>query len=256
MKHERRIPPELDELLWVAAESDNPETREEFARRYPDLRATLATRRAMVEALRRSKPEALKELKLSFQRPVQKRLLRTWRLIAIPAALVLLFALGFAAYFVTNNLQSPTKEQNERISQPDIGTAPQESEPKKGLEPILVPPGETSNAPKMEYEQLQPSLPSPQQPSQTKTVLVVLPKGETTLLDLLTDISNQSHKRFELLPGVQNVRIKVRPVLGDGQPIPLDEVLAMIERAAPVRIIDNGEEGYLVFPEDMVNSDG
>lgn len=251
MKHERRIPPELDELLWVAAESDNPEVREEFARRYPDLRAALATRHAMVEALRKSKPEAL-EFKISFRRPTRKQTAQGLRLIAIPATLVLLFALGFAAYFVTISLQSPPKVQEKGNPRLDIRTSSEHKEPKRGMQPILVPSGETSTAPKMEYEKIQPSPPS-SQPPQNKTPLVVLPKGETTLLDLLSDISNQSKKRFELLPGVQNVRIKVRSVLGDGQPIPLDEVLAMIERVAPIRIIDNGEEGYLVFPEDMVN---
>jgi len=255
MKHEQKIPPDLDELLWIAAESDNQEIQEDFARRYPHLRAALATRRAIVEVLRNSKPQALQELKLAFRKPSQKRIAQPWRLIAIPVAFVLLFVLGVAAYFATITLQS-MKRQTVLTSPPSINPLSQEKGPKKGMEPIFVPPGEAATAPKMEYEQLQPTpfpQPSPQ-PSQEKTTLVILPTGETDLLDLLTNISNQTKKRFELLPGVKNVHMKVRSTQSVAHPIPLDEVLAMIERAAPVRILDNGEEGYLVFPEEMVNS--
>lgn len=54
-----KIPPELENLMWTLAESDNPQAVSEFEARFPQLKIELAKRTAMVRGLRSNRPDNL-----------------------------------------------------------------------------------------------------------------------------------------------------------------------------------------------------
>src|SRR5438552_11037854 len=96
--NDNNLTPQIDELLWAAAESKDPMLRQQFEERYPHLRAQLATRIAMVDVLRSSKPAGV--MAPGFRSPAPA-FTRLW---LVPAGAILLAALAFGAYELTSHL--------------------------------------------------------------------------------------------------------------------------------------------------------
>ena len=95
----QQIPPAIDEMLWAAAESDAPGLKSDFERRYPEFRAELATRIAMVDVLKKSRPVGSVA---PFRIPIESPRTNPWRrMIWVPAAATVLAALAFAAFKIT-----------------------------------------------------------------------------------------------------------------------------------------------------------
>ncbi|MCW5946952.1 MAG: hypothetical protein KIT74_07960 [Fimbriimonadales bacterium] len=244
----RKLDPETEDLLWAAAESDDPAVVEEFERRFPDLRPELATRRVMVDVLRKSRPDARGSVRANFEpSPKQKEVLGK-RVVLIPAMAALLGVLAFGAYQATLYF-TRGKEESPPIT--SVGD-PQASGPQP-----TAPSGETGDTATgvipdgmaRDPETGRPygvgeRPPNPPQPEK----LVELPP-ETTLFAALDQFSQQTGFSVQVLPGVVDAPIR----LFDGQPgqalyLPPGEAIRAIERAGNVRILDNGPEGYLVFP--------
>ncbi len=237
------IPQEIDELIWAAAESNSDHLRQDFERRYPEYRPELATRIAMVEVLKKSKPtsEALPFVHpAEVQKPSPMR-----RLVLIPIAAVSLAFLAFAAYKVTlsqvGETSSPvstnrlTKESN--IPEPNAMTATPDPE---------IPPepsGSTGTA--AETGRL-PSSPTQKQ--------VQIP-AEGNLISILDSVGRQAGVKITLMTGVKDEVI----ILVQGQKdailsLPLNDALLAIERVANVRFVDNGPDGVLVLPLEKVRN--
>jgi hypothetical protein len=246
----RKLDPETEDLLWAAAESDDPAVVEDFERRFPDLRAELATRRVMVDVLRKSRPDTKGSVRAHFEPSPKQRAGLGNRVVLIPAMAALLGVLAFGAYQATLYF---TRGKDEAAPITSVGD-PQTS----GTQPS-APPGETGETATgvipdemaRDPETGRPygvgeRPPNPPQPEK----LVELPP-ETTLFAALDQFSRQTGFSVQVLPGVVDAQIR----LFDGQPgqalyLPPAEAIRVIERAGNVRILDNGPEGYLVFPAE------
>lgn len=246
----RKLDPETEDLLWAAAENDRQSVRDEFEKRFPHLRAELATRRVMVEVLRKSKPHG-GSVRQHFM-PTASTRAASRRLVWVPAVAVLLAALAFGGYIAARYIiGSPegTAAGSQAVHQ--AGSAhPSLSAPEpSGGDPRLA----TGIAP-MDPETgrdlgvgERPPNPAPQ------PKLVVLP-AETTLLEAIRQIGSQGGVRLDVLPGVQDVQVRLfGGNSGDTAQIPFDEAIRLVERAGRVRILANGPGAYLVFPGENSN---
>ncbi|MCH8275439.1 MAG: hypothetical protein IH851_11690 [Armatimonadetes bacterium] len=251
-----RLTPELDELLWAAAETDDPEVWADFERRYPKMRASLATRRAMIEAFRKARPRAVEALRDRYN-PPQRAPVSPWRRLAVvPLAGLLLVGLAFGAYVITERLTAP-KQEPENSAGP--GPGPDQMEP-----PTVVPDGPPIQFAPDSTRGIQPDTGEPSLPPGTAprptyinpgSISIDLPATGTTLLQALELIANQGRVSITVMPGVQDVPLDFGAANPDAiLTLPADEMLLLIERVAPIRLLDNGPEGYLVLPIDRVTN--
>jgi hypothetical protein len=100
-----RIDKDIDELLWAVAESNDVAQEAEFANRYPHLRGQLATRKAIVEVLRNSKPQGVPFVAFRPPTPVPTR--RWW---LVPATAVGLAAVAMGSYWKHCPTPRPSNE--------------------------------------------------------------------------------------------------------------------------------------------------
>lgn len=162
-----KIAPEIDSMMWAVAEDGNPRAVAEFEQRFPDLKAELAKRLAMVRSLRgaggsvekaipRFKPAAT-----AAPLPAGPK----WPWIAAAAAIA---ATGFATYaFVANREPQPSglvKQIPTTVPSPSSGVVYSDSlptgypktTPKIGTEPSNDPaPTPSGSAPLPPYLQPQ-----------------------------------------------------------------------------------------------------
>lgn len=245
----RRLHPETEEILWAAAESDDASVVEEFERRFPHLRAELATRRVMVEVLKKSRPREA-SLHAKF-RPSPRAAAR--RIVWVPAVAVLLAALSFAGYraavYFMGLQEGPETTPPNPEATRDSGlvgpatSAPSTQSPEtaKGINPLN---------PETERQLgVGERPPNPAPPRKLVTLV-----AETTLLEALGQIGNQGGVRVEVLPGVRDSRVR----LFEGNPtdtmtVSLEEAIRLVERAGRVRVLANGPGEYLVFPGENSN---
>jgi hypothetical protein len=229
------IPREIDELLWVAAESHDPRARAEFERRYPQYRALLATRIAMVEVMRSSRPQAT--IPPTFRPP----LAMPSRLWLVPATAVLLAALAFGAYRLgLGAFGNPQPAPSPEVAV--TGPAPQPA-PKVGPKALVQPrPDDGAGT-------------SPRPAPTVAEPVVVLKAGKATLYGALEALQSQGKLNIQVLPGVEDANLALQPNRPDGSiALHPNDLLRLLEQAAAIRIIDNGPEGYLVLPLDKVRN--
>ncbi len=251
----KRLDPETEELLWAAAESDDPAVVDEFERRFPDLRPELATRRVMVEVLRKSKPDAAAGAKETFKPTPTARAVFAQRVVWVPAMAVALAVLAFGAYQATLYFvqEKPVSSQDGNVDGTNRGAPPPA--------PVITGDGaDTSQGVPVDDGSRDPVTgrplgvgdrpPTPREPEK----LVELP-GETTLFAAFDQFVKQTGIRVQLMPGV--VDAPIRLFLGDSNQsifLPPGEAVQAIARAGRVRILQNGPEEYLVFPPENTES--
>lgn len=236
----KKLDPELDALIWQTAESDDAEVIAQFELRYPHLRAQLATRRAMIEVIRKSRPTDVTPTRFT---PSDVRSCVDWRRLAlVPLAGLLLAGLGFGAYKITEALSKEAKSPV--VSQPEVSSG----------EPSRVPGGPAlSLGPKPPSLENVPDGTEPRPVGPAAELILVRISVRTTLLSALDTIARHGKVPIQVLPGVQNVPIELpsNDVSGDVV-LPPGEMLAALERVAPIRVIDNGPDGFVILPEDRV----
>lgn len=237
------VPPAIDEMIWAAAESDSPDLKADFERRYPEYRAELATRIAMVDVLRKSRPVGST---LPFRAPNPELEGNPWRrAIWVPAAAAGLAALAFAAFKIT---QASAPVAVKEVQPPVVGSPSSVStvtQNPSSSEIQEVNPAETSPATVGDTGRL-PETATPKQ--------IQLP-NEGNLFGILDSVSRQGNVKMTLMTGVKDEKI----VLSQGQKdailvLPLNEALLAIERVASVRFVDNGPDGILVLPLEKVRN--
>lgn len=246
MAKKKRLPQELEDLLWTVAESDDPRVRSEFELRYPHLRGELATRTAMLDVLRHAKPKSGSEgSKLRpFETPKSARPRSLW---LAPALAVLLAALGFGAFSLTKLLISssapPPKTEVQGTRSEPSQAPPEDGGTMQGMTPDGV-----EDAGRRGVGERPTPPPTPEKS------IELLAQG-MSLMEALDKIAMFGQVDIQVMPDVQNVPL----VFGDSPPGAkvignVRQLLEMIERVAPVRILDNGENAYLVLPLDKVRN--
>ncbi len=239
--NDNNLTPQIDELLWAAAESKDPSLRQQFEERYPHLRAQLATRIAMVDVLRRSKPVGV--MAPGFRSP-SPAFARLW---LVPAGAILLAALAFGAYELTSYLavtQSPIAPDTV-TEQPPLNQQPPVAETFKGpAEPSDIPiedPSKLGTAPR---------------PSVTKAApMVAVSTKKLTLFKAISEIEKQGNLKFQIMPGVKDMALDIPPNRPDGSVVlsPTD-MLSAVEKLAPIHLVDGGPDGWLILPMDKVSN--
>jgi hypothetical protein len=248
----KRIDPEIDELIWAAADSDDPEVRADFERRFPDHRAELSTRRVMVEVFRQSKPDAPNDPRLHFSPPTQSAPAWRRRLVLVPVACLALAALAFGAFQVTKMFVGQPEAARQENASPASG-------PTKQVPPVggpsmaegVIPPDGSSSAKQGEDRRGVGERPIEPAPSELQVRL----QGTMTLYGALNSVAQQAKVKVDILPGVPDAQIH----LTSGGPtetfsLSVPDAIKLIEQVAHVKIMDNGPGNYMVFPVEKGGS--
>ncbi len=247
----KRIPPEIDEMLWATAESSEERVVQEFERRYPQYRAELARRRAMLEALRKARPREFPTRRVSplarDRTPPRISLLRFWW---VPVAAVFLVGVAVASYWLTKGIiPSPASQAPEReaLSLPSVSPSP--SEKREEMQPVPQAP-RNAQAP---GSVPRPFTPAPDAPR------VVLPLKGMSLHRALEEVSRQAKITVTIMPDVPEMTLDLGSLLNPPPPsgevsLPLEEMILLLEKVAPIRFLDNGPEGYVVLPLEKVQN--
>jgi hypothetical protein len=175
-----------------------------------------------------------------------------WRkFVLVPAAVMLLAALGFGAYQVTASIV----RRNSEAAKPAIGTSSTLQTPAGSTNDVASTVGgkntgaATSNSNASYGYGERPIAP----PERVKTVRV---PNQTNLFAALNALASQGGVRVQIMPGVNDGPIAL-PMNGPNSlELPVKDFVLAIEQAAPVRIIDGGPEGYYVIPMDKTNNVG
>ncbi|GIV03335.1 MAG: hypothetical protein KatS3mg015_2165 [Fimbriimonadales bacterium] len=237
------MPESVRELLWAAAESNDPATIAEFERRYPQYRAELHRTRAMIDAMRQARPQATTMARFrvpeSARRPIGPRL-------ALALAAVLGLALvGFSAYQVTGWLHNQRKAPS--ATQPNSSTPlppPSTGSTTNSVEPTPTPQA-TDPAQRGVAERPLPPAPPP---------AVVRLTGDATLFDAIAALKSAGFQ-VRLDPDVKDTDLNLAPNNADAiVELSPEEAILLIERQAPVRVQDLGPEGLLIVPLEKVRN--
>jgi hypothetical protein len=224
----------IEELMWAVAESDDPRAEADFIARYPQMRAQLATRKAMHEVLRNAKPDPSVPPPFREPRPVAPR--TRW---LVPAAAILLFGVAFGAYSVTRMLTA--KAQEPVVRRPLLAPRQRPTQPQAipldipqqnddlGIARRPVPPSETGN--------------------------VVVEADKLTLFSAIDAVRKQAHIQIEVMPGVEDSKLIAAANRPDGTlSLAPKDLLDLAEAGAPIRVFDAGPDGYLILPMDKVEN--
>lgn len=251
-----RIPPEVDEMLWKVVESQDKGVAQEFERRYPQYRGELMKRQAMLDALRRARPTnvsyqaafRVSEVRLSkggTSRPNFSR--RFWW---IPLTAVFLGSVALASYWLTRGLVGSANLQpleSQTFPAPHRTTSP--SSIAEEMHPVPQQLRE-EGTPGSAHRPFTPPSGTPQ---------VVLRTEGLSLHKALQEISRQTQTPVAIMPEVPDVALDLRgfsePSLPPGElSLPVDEMLLLLEKVAPIRVLDNGPEGYVILPIEKIQN--
>lgn len=238
----KEITPDLDEILWAAAESKDPQVQAEFEARYPHLRAQLATRKAMVDVLRDNRP---KPHYVPAFRPLPMKTPAFRKLWLVPAAAILLGALAFGAYQVTTLLVTPRRAVQAPIrTGAQLPAIPNNEPPAIRKNPIEIAPTRPQDLGTSKRPEVLPA-----------AKIVSVPTKKLTLIQALEATQQQGGVKIQVMPGVKNEELQVDANRPDGSlALAPAEMLAVLEKAASIRIVDGGPEGYFILPMDKVNN--
>ncbi len=112
-----RVPREIDELMWVVAETGDPETCEQFLERYPEFAAELDQRVKMVSNLRGSRPKKSPSL---FVPRENVRHFGPSRLAVAGVAMLVLASVTFATFATVQFVNSKRSQPPLIEKQPEI----------------------------------------------------------------------------------------------------------------------------------------
>lgn len=105
-----KIAPEIEQLMWLAAESGDPNAIADFERKFPNLRYELSKRIDIVRSLKQSRKLGKREGSIPRFMPRTNQTFAANRL-RLSIAAVALCALAFGSYVVTKQLMaSPTNQ--------------------------------------------------------------------------------------------------------------------------------------------------
>lgn len=198
----QRIPPDVERLMWLVAESSEPGATLDFQRRFPELSAELAQRKRMVADLKGAKnPTAVEHAIPSFQPRNAVSMPSPNRGIWVVGA-VAFAALAVASYSVTRWVTTPVpKPEPPPVVRTDIPTG-------NGGVVFSPPKKEESPAPKTP----EPSTAN-QQPTQQDVPRTEMPKSlklsNTSLIAALKMIGSNAGYNVDVAPGFDDQTVSI-----------------------------------------------
>lgn len=231
----KRIPEELDRLMWLVAEEQDSRAIEEFGDRYPNLRAELAKRLEMVRGLRGARMVAERTTIPAFiPRAVPSG--PRWASVGLAAAACLALALvGYAGYRSTQT--TTTEIEPRQIDTPVVRPAPEE----KGdghtphqMEPLLDEPA-SSQSPSITE--------APKGTDAKQEPKFILKLDEPSIEATLQTLARQAKVKFTIAPGMPE-----REVVAEFQDATLAEILDKLGSAHGFTALEQEEGHYLVIP--------
>jgi len=242
------LPHDIDQLMWSVAESGNSAAREDFERRFPELRSELAKRNSLLDGLRNARSLHIRPLARPAFGPIRSSratpLLRPK--LALALALIAGIAIASAAYRAIYGEQpTPAGPHSDRplrtscnkptepavqytVSHPKV---PQEKAP----EVTLTPPPQTTIA---AVDDDRPKCMKPQS----------LKLKQADLRTAATLIAKNSGLTIEFAPDLSNPKIDIDYHNQGG----LDMLKDLGQRYG-FRLVEDGVNKYLLIP-DKTNS--
>lgn len=229
-----RIPADVERLMWLVAESNDPQAIADFEQRFPDFRYELAQRRRMVSDLKGAKTGGIASVPIpAFKLRSQTRTAppkQVW--IATGFALA---ALAVASYSVTVWLNSaPSKLPAPPVVQTDTPKAPNYVQYSPSQEQQIPPKVETppqSPAPTPE--------PEPSTADRPKTVKM----SNTSLVAALKMIGSEAGYSVEIAPGFQDQKVTL-----DYENATTSEILKDLGIQYTFTAFDQGDGTIIIVP--------
>lgn len=190
----KRIPPEIDQLMWDIAEQANSQALDQFETRYPEYKLEMAQRIAMVRGLRGSTRRPVERPR--FQpRPAPAPTWSSPRMVAIAATLVLA-AIGVASFTIGTLLRPATKTTVVGVD-PGPKVVPFEPKPKENPAPKEPEPStpEVTQTPPVQV------------PAYLKPTDLTLRKADLAIA--LKSIAAAGGLRLEIAPGLPQIDVVV-----------------------------------------------
>jgi len=234
------VPPEINDLMWQIAESQDDQAIEQFHERYPAYRAELMSRMTMVRGIKGSRPVEVKS-KTRFLPSPQRLNSEPPRWIAFAAATFLLAAGVFATLGTLRFVES-------RNAPPQLVN--------DGLKNKVVDNSTTGSSQSTSPDITQPENPIPEpgnEPPRTpvspmdKPVTIVA--KNITLDSALNDIAVQAGIRLESAPGMPDIIIQL-----DFRDVPALEVLQALGRSFGFTPMVQTSNSALLIPARDPNS--
>lgn len=224
--------PEIEELLWSVAESNDTQTIEDFGNRYPSLRSELVSRIQLVRALKGARPDRVAPKFIINPRGVRK---------AVPSRLVFgLGAVAFASlvFAIVLVVQPKTTEQasgysNQTVHIESQPLAANTNEKPTGTQGMELPGGSSPQDPPKQQEVKPTAFETP----------VNIDTERGYLGEVIRNICQQSGLTVEFAPGFENVTISAK-YQGVGAKQALDDLGQNFGFTA----IQEGEKAVLVVP--------
>jgi hypothetical protein len=229
------IPADLDQLMWLLAESDDQSAMIEFGKRFPDLSAELNRRCIAVRGLRGAKPHVVPRVNTpNFQpRPSPVQAKSPHLVWALVGSLLVTFAFG--SYIVTTqvvNKSTPKVEQQGGPTGPPLaqqqGMGQQQTQNSPEEEPRSLPPGSV-----LPIQDQRPKYLTPQS--------VIL--EEQPLQSAIQAIAQQTGMFVEVAPRTPNPTVSV-----NFENITGPQMLEQLGRAYGFSALNQGGNRYLVIP--------
>lgn len=198
----KRIPADIDQLMWTIAESGDLTAADDFEKRFPQFRGELASRLVMVRGLRRSKPAEAVERTVPRFVPRSVEDVPSRRPVWTVALLGGLATVAFASYLVVINLPKPTAKPNPAPSSQQRGPVVRPNDDPQGAndEPGEMAPIENGGKPEVSAK---PAVEMPWDKPQSLAI------EAAPLLDVLKLIATTCHLQVELAPGMPNPTVDV-----------------------------------------------
>lgn len=222
----KRIPADIEQLMWAVAEQGDPSAIEDFESRFPDLAPELKKRTRMLSGLRRARLASEINTPPTFRLKQTGRPRPQTRLVWVAGALVLA-GIAVASYLVSKPLVTPKPAPHETVAQQQLPPLQQHAPPK-------APPKPPPTQPE------QPSQPTTQSDDQ---VLVHIELKQVPLQTAMDAIAKMGHKKLQVAPLTPNNDVDVKY-----EGVTAMEALQDIGAKYGLTFFDQGDGTILVIP--------
>ena len=236
----RKVPLDIDQLMWSVAENPTPEAISDFESRFPDFSLELGRRIRTVHDLRGAKlaTSLMSIPRFQFQESKPKTVNRwMWATGALAAA-----ALAMGSYQLTRSLVSPPQSKTPIVNLPPLKVT--QTEHDNLMNPKEVPGADLPSAPAVVKEPVPETVPA----SSVFSIRMRSAPLEAVLLAL----AKQANLHIEVAPGLSPDPIDV-----DFTSLTAKDMLAQLGAEHGFTAFDEGNDHVLIVParEDTEKSD-
>lgn len=230
----KKIPPEIDSLMWAVAEAADPAAIDDFEARHPEHRYELGKRLAMVRALKGSKPSDSALISRRFRpTPAARPAYGRWSWVPAAAALS---ALAAAAYFGGLHYFAPVASKPQNTVESSAVNQPERFNNSGATYEYRPEPTPQPNSNGGTHSQ-------PENPPVQVESLYTVQLEDLGLTDALQSIGLQCALDLQIAPGFQNPKITV-----DYRDLPAEAILSDLGRKYGFTALKQGPREYLLIP--------